>query len=211
METSHVGPVLLLCVSIGLLVLFFRPVQQTSLPSAVSLLPCKCSKTREKHMISTGMTSTVKAPRNKVFVPPAGRRTIWFTIYPAQITFFDMSQSEISVHSGENNFSFTHSRSADSYLRMLEGFIFYKRSINGKVNVALNKTKLLSCNAALSLWAYCIIFLHQQVTIKFEFAGSFAASFTIQSCSIIFCFNANVERQSGGTINIWTRARISSQ
>ncbi len=87
--------------------------------------------------------------------------------------------------------SLTHTHKPDSHLKMLEGFIFYKSSINGKVNVALNKTKLLSCNTALSSWAYCIIFLHQQVTIKFEFVGSFVVSFTTQPRSIAFCFNAN--------------------
>lgn len=45
----------------------------------------------------------------------------------------------------------THTDITDSHLKMLEGFIFYKSSINGKVNVALNKTKLLNCNTALSL------------------------------------------------------------
>ena len=69
----------------------------------------------------------------------------------------------ISVHDGENKHypppQHTHTHTqidtdtdiTDSHLNMLEGFIFYKSSINGKVNVALNKTKLLNCNTALSL------------------------------------------------------------
>lgn len=85
----------------------------------------------------------------------------------------------------------THTHRHNSHLKKPQGFIFYKSSINGKVNVAVNKTKLLNCNLASSLWAYCIIFLHQQVTIKFEFVGSFLVSFTMQPGSLSFCFNAN--------------------
>lgn len=47
--------------------------------------------------------------------------------------------------------SLLHTDITGSHLKMLEGFISYKSSINGKVNVALNKTKLLNCNTALSL------------------------------------------------------------
>lgn len=76
-----------------------------------------------------------------------------------------LSLSLTRTHTRGGIHTHTHARTSE----MLEGFIFYKSSINGKVNVALNKTKLLNCKTALSSWAYCIISLHQQVTIKFEF------------------------------------------
>ena len=81
----------------------------------------------------------------------------------------------ISVHEGENkhyqvnalSLSHTHTHThthahththtctcrdiTDSHLKKPGGFIFYKSSINEKVNVAVNKTKLLNCNTALSL------------------------------------------------------------
>lgn len=116
----------------------------------------------------------------------------------------------ISVHEGKKqtlqakiplsplvSWTHTHTHQHNSHLKKPQGFIFYKSSINGKVNVAVNKTKLLNCNLASSLWAYCIIFLHQQVTIKFEFVGSFLVSFTMQPGSLSFCFNANAMPSRG--------------
>lgn len=114
-----------------------------------------------------------------------------------QAEFKSERRSDFSASGWQTSHTRLHTQSR---LKMLEGFIFYKSSINGKVNVALNKTKLPNCNTALSLWAYCIIFLHQQVTIKFEFVGSFAVSFTMQPHSITFCFNTNATPLRGAPL-----------